>query len=468
MVARSFMMNRVGSTGEVNYFRNIYDCMLDAQGAAQDSDNGPRDPTCFSELRGRLEACQFKLPPLYHEDVYKPYVDNLDKLGEAGFKQILLRDSRREGEACLMLDIAQAVLQHGESYRKQATDAFQEVVSDLYDGFLSAEDRRVIKPPDLEIIAPLVKWGKPEFGPYTWPTDSTINFGVKTAIINLPPANAKRGILAWAALGHETAGHDIIYADMGLLEELRNCMRTAMEDANVGSLLPDYWASRIDETAADVLGILNMGPVVGIAFIGYFRALNAAYTGKPVLRSFGPDHDPHPADILRGYLAASAIRLLKFSKANEWAVAIEAETDKDLTTIRLGADSVVIRPDEAKRSARIAAACLVQTKMTCLNNHALGDIQNWSDDDERIVKQIRSILRMTNPLPEVYAKGFYAAHVVAAAVIEAFFGNTDISLLFVRMINVLKTMHDKNPSWGPLYVRHPGDMAPLKAYVPLQ
>lgn len=47
-----------------------------------------------------------------------------------------------------MLDIAQAILQNGEDYQKEATDGFQEVVSDLYDGFLSAADRRGLKPPD--------------------------------------------------------------------------------------------------------------------------------------------------------------------------------------------------------------------------------------------------------------------------------------------------------------------------------
>jgi len=467
MIAKNSVISEICMPKEVNYFKNLNGCILDAQDAAQDMDKGPKDPTGFSELRKRLEACQLNLPPLYREFVYKPYFDSIDKLGDAGFNQILMRDPERDGEARIMLDIAQAILQHGEGYSKKVTDAFQEVVSDLYDGFLSIEDRRNIKPPDLEVIAPLVKWGNPDCGPYTWPADCTIDFGVKTAIVNLPPANEQNGILAWAALGHETAGHDIIHADVGLLQEMKNCLWNAMHKANLTPMLPDYWATRIDETAADVLGILNMGPAVGIALIGYFRALNAAYTGKPVLRNVGLGEDPHPADILRGYLAASVIRRLNFKKAERWAIAIEAETDKDLTTIQLGSDKIVIDSDEAKRSASIAAACLTQTKMACLNNHALGDIQNWSDKDEKIVKQVRSVIRTTGPLPEHYNKGFYAAHVVAAAVIEALFGSSDISVLFKRMINMLKMQHDENPSWGPLYVRHRGNMVPLKAHIPL-
>jgi hypothetical protein len=166
-------------------------------------------------------------------------------------------------------------------------------------------------------------------------------------------------------------------------------------------------------------------------------------------------------------LAASTVSLLNFSKANRWATAIEAETDKDLETIQLGENSV-ITPEEAKKSARIAANCLVQTKMECLGNHALGEIQNWHDDDENIVRHIRSILKTTDPLPELYAKDVYAAHVVAAAIVEALQGKIEVPMLFTRMIDMLKTLHDKNPSWGPLYVKYPGNVVRLNACIPFK
>jgi hypothetical protein len=465
MIAREFAKPWVNRPDDVDYFKNIDNCILDAKQAALDETRGPSDPINFGELMARLDACRNKLPPLYRDTVVMPYSETLKGLGENGFNEILLRDIDRTGEACLMLDLAQSILQHGEGYDRKATQAYQEVVCDLYDGFLSAEDRRNIKLPDLEVIAPLVKWGNPESGPYTWPADATIEFHIKTAIVNLPPANSQRGILAWAALGHETAGHDIIHADEGLIKELGNCLFNALRDANLAPILPDYWASRIDETASDVLGILNMGPAAGISLVCYSRALNAAYGGKAALRNTGPDNDPHPADILRGYVAASVVKLLNFSKASEWATAIEAETDKDLTEIRLGSSNTLITPDEAKLAADIVASCLVQTKMRCLDNHALGEIQNWSDSDEQIVKKIRSLLKITDPLPELFDKGVYAAHVVAAAVTEALMGNTEIPVLFVRMINILKVLHDRNPSWGPLYIKHPGNTVPLRAYI---
>ena len=126
-----------------------------------------------------------------------------------------------------MLDIAQTILQNGEGYNWAATDAFEEVVSDLYDGFLSAEDRRGIEPPDRDIMPPLVKWGDPSSWIYTWPVDEEAieGFDVRAAIVNLPTSHARSALLGWSALGHETAGHDIIHAYKGLRRELSRAVR---------------------------------------------------------------------------------------------------------------------------------------------------------------------------------------------------------------------------------------------------
>jgi hypothetical protein len=34
-----------------------------------------------------------------------------------------------------------------------------------------------------------------------------------------------------------------------------------------------------------------------------------------------------------------------------------------------------------------------------------------------------------------------------------------------RMLAMLKAMHDANPSWGPLFVRHPGSLVADRAYI---
>ncbi|HFK1721322.1 TPA: hypothetical protein ACGXQB_003088 [Bacillus cereus] len=435
---------------------NLKNCIEDVRKAALTNIDGPEDPTNYHELRGRLETLRDKLPPLYRDTMYKPFIKKLDELGQEGFTRILLRDPKREKKAGLMLDIAQAILQHGEGYKPNATGAFQELVSDLYDGFLSLEDRAGVKPPDLSIITPLVKWGNPKAGPYTWPVDATSIFGVEVAVVNLPPVNATQGLLAWSSIGHETGGHDILHADTGLLAELAESVRTELEEQNFGHDLSEYWASRIDETASDVLGILNLGPAAAIGLVGYFRGLNAAFTRQAILRNEGPDQDPHPADILRGYLGAYAVGLLKFDQAKEWEKIIETEVDKDLSEIQL--EGIAISNDEAKKSAQIVASTIVKRKLISLENHSLNQIQNWKNKDELIVAQLRSSLNTLGSLPEEYKSGIYAAHIVAAAVTAAIAKDGDVAVIFDRMITSLKAMHDSNPSWGPLFVLHPGDI----------
>jgi hypothetical protein len=435
-------------------------CVEEARAAALAREDGPLDPSDFKTLRTRLEAARKRMPPLYAKAVFEPFVATLDGLGATGFKRVLGEDPDREGAARLMLDIAQAILQNGEGYREAATDAFQEVVSDLYDGFLSAEDRRGVKRPDRGVVPPLVRWGDADAGPYTWPVTATASFDVVAPIVSLPAANARAGLLAWSALAHETAGHDILEADDGLHGELVRVVRERLAAAKLGFGVADYWADRLDETASDVLGILNMGPAAAVGLIGYFRALNGAYRGKAQLRNVGSKDDPHPADILRAWLGAETVRLLSFSGAKGWAELLEQEADRDLGQVRLGSSPVTV--PVAKRSAAIVAKAIVQEKLASLERHALGEIQDWRDGDEEVVRALRETLRGAKPLPAKYGPGIYAAHVVAAAVTEgvgqASGPKADVGRLMERMLGALKTMHDRNPSWGPLYVAHPGDL----------
>lgn len=429
----------------------------DARLAALDSDTGPADPQEYHSLLVRLESVRTRLPPLYRDSVVEPFIATLNRLGEAGFSQTL-----HSGLGELMTDIAHVILQQGEGYASIATDAFQEVVSDLWDGFLSAEDRRGVKPPDHEVIAPLIKWGNPHYGPYTWPIEATSTFGIRTAIVSLPPANARRGLLAWSTAGHETAGHDVLHADEGLRQELADHLYQAITPLGAG--LADYWASRIDETASDVLGILNMGPAAGIGLIGYFRALSSAYGGDGKLRSNGPAGDPHPADILRGFLAAEVVALLLFSNRAAWSKAIENETLKDLGEIVLAGE--LVSSDIAQQSARIVAQTLVSYKANSLEGHSLGAIQNWRNYDELRVSALRVALRTALPVPPALLVGTYAAHAVAAGVVEIVSDGRHIPMVFTRMLGILKAMHNRNPSWGPLFVKYPGAITRQLGYLP--
>jgi hypothetical protein len=433
---------------------NLGSCVEDARAAALAADPGPGDATDWARLRADLSRVGEKLPPVYRARALDPFQRTLDQIGERGFHRILAMDPGVQGQALVLLDVAQAILQSGSD---AATDAFQEVVSDLYDGFLSAEDRRGVKPPDKGLIPPSVKWGRPALGPYTLPVEATTPLGLGLGVVSLPPANARAGLLAWAALGHETAGHDILGADTGLADELKAGVRAALRKAAMGDLA-EYWASRVDETASDVMGILNMGPAAAVGLVGYLRGLNAAWGSGPRLRSAGADSDLHPADVVRGWLAAATVRLLAFEGREAWAAAVEAETDRDAGVVRLA--GVAVSRSRAKRSAALVAGAVAEAPMASLEGRALGSIQGWSDEDQGVVSRLGSALKSPAPLPDRIESGAYAAHAVAAAVTAAVARGGDPARLQARLCDVLQAMHARNAAWGPLPVIHPGDLAP--------
>lgn len=431
-------------------------CIDDVIAAARDNTPGPEEPNNYQQLLGRLETAKLDLPPAYRERVAEPYLTELRRIGQAGFNQVMARDLKRESNAGLMFDIAQAILQNGENFQHDATDAFQEVLSDLYDGFLSADVRTKLKLPTRTVLAPLVKWGNPSSGPYTWPLSAAgPTFNVQSAVVSLPPSNAAKGIFAWAALPHET-GHDIMGADAGLQEEIAQAVYTALTAAKVGSGLASYWSERIDETAADVMGILNSGPAAGMGLVVYFRGLNGDWHNSPRLRNDGPADDPHPADALRGLLAAATVRLLSFDGAASWGDIIESETRKDIQQITVAGTPVTLA--RARQSCEIVASIIAATRMKKLNNYTLLTLQNWRNEDEAIAQELGKALVNQTPIDASRAKGVYAAHVVAGATLAALSGAEQPSTLFPRMVAVLKTMHDANAAWGPLFVAHPGDI----------
>jgi hypothetical protein len=449
-------------------FAGLAACIDDARAAALMRGDGPPDPVAFAALRARLEKASATLPPIYRRAVTDPLMRTLDSLGARGFARVLAEDPEREGTARLLLDVSQAVLQRGEGYQARATAAFQEVVSDLYDGFLSAEDRRGVKPPDHGVVPPLVRWGSADAGPYTWPVTATASLDVKAAVVSLPAVNASAGLLAWPALAHETAGHDILAADDGLRDELARVVRERLLAEKMGLAVADYWADRIDETASDVLGVLNMGPAAAVGLVGYFRALNGASRGTPSLRNVGRAEDPHPADIARAYLSAETVRLLSFKGASQWADRLVAEADRDLGRIRLG--DVAVTAAAAKASAAAVARAIVRTRLSALEGRAFGQIQDWRDGDEAIVAELRQGLRQEGarkgrasagaPAGK-YAEGVYAAHAVAAGVYEAVEGTSNPAKVMSQMISVLAAMHDRNPAWAPSASGPSQPIAPL-------
>jgi hypothetical protein len=239
----------------------------------------------------------------------------------------------------------------------------------------------------------------------------------------------------------------VVEADRGLEKELGRTVRERLLADKMGLALADYWGDRIGESAADVLGVLNMGPAAAVATLGYFRAMNAAFGGAGVLRNVGRSDDPHPADIARAYLAAETVRLLSFEGADRWADRLEADADRDAGRIRLG--DVQVTVGVAKASAAAVARAIVDSPLAALEGRTLREIQDWSDQDEVIVAALRSSVRVGGAASAgKYVQGAYAAHAVAAGVYEAVSGAEAPARALAGMVDVLAAMHARNPTWS--------------------
>ncbi|MES2344640.1 MAG: hypothetical protein V4494_01690 [Chlamydiota bacterium] len=442
---------------------NLKNCISEVRYAATHAPGiDTFDPyvTDYQQLLADLHKAAAHLPYVYQQVASGPLIQFLQKLGEDQFLEIFASDPTDEETAVyqqIIPDAALAILSY-EGMTVLGINAFQEVVSDIYDGFLSNEARvgkqmgKSIDPPTYGTIPPLVKFGDPDAGPYTWPGDATKQvLGMGCGIVSLPPAQIKGGLIAWSTLGHETGGHDVTHADKGLLDELAQKVYAAVLRRFNSTSLANYWANCIDESTADVCGYLHMGPSLGIGLIGYFRAL-----GNGKLRSIGSTDDPHPIDLLRGYLAAAAVKRLHFKDAATWSQTITKETQKDNAALRLADQngrlfSFPVSFVSAVASADVVAEVIMQSKLSSLQGHSLQELQDWKDQDQTAVDNLVSILKINGHLPaNLQGPGFYAAYVVAAATQAALQKGANISMIFNEMQNFLAEMHLQNPTWSKM------------------
>ena len=125
-------------------------------------------------------------------------------------------------------------------------------------------------------------------GPFTIESDlMKQKFGVSIGVVSLPATYRDHPVI-WAGLSHEVGGHDVVHADAGLLEEMvkqgaARCWRRISHrgaittTAALNALIWSYW---MDEAAADVYGVLNMGPIFALNLAGFLAAFRARQRGQ--------------------------------------------------------------------------------------------------------------------------------------------------------------------------------------------
>jgi hypothetical protein len=414
------------------------------------------------------------LPLVYH----KTFLDPLKDIATNYYEELTGYIKRYpEANAGPFREWLDSIYQHKSGYLRKYTRAFEESIADLYDGFLSMEERINIKPPDYEKFSPLVRWGGRDAGPYTYPATGPFTFPdtpeMNMSVVSMPPAYAKN-IALWSAIGHETGGHDVLHADEGLLNELEDVVvEQIMKDdklkghqvkyngrqLSLAEFGARYWKYTMDETASDVCGLLNLGPAAGIGLAVLLISIIEKRTGKRNLVSSGPISDVHPIHAVRVLLAADVIRNipdLDASAASSWSDALERIVDKYIddknqfglyTQTESGRRTNAEIPyDGMRETVKIVAKTLAFTPLTSLEGHSLSEINTWANSDEIIALRIANeLLDKKEPsiISRKYEDTIYAAHIISGAVI-ALANSSDLQTTTDLAIDALNKMYDTN------------------------
>lgn len=246
----------------------------------------------YYDLLEQLNALMGKdllLPKEYQSNVLKPFIGFISSMDPADFNKIFQSDEnllsiKERGLRKLIPRIAETLLQRnfqGVYYQSAYHDlkAFQAVVTSLYAHITAINVQQITK----AILPPLVGWHS-SISPHTVTVDRMQHVGIKVGIVILPAVHRTGGILAWASLGHEIAGHNFLRSNPNLLKELQDHVYKAiLHDFPNEDVLANYWKLCTEEVASDILGTLNIGPVWGVSLIGHLRGVRGG-----TMRNQGP------------------------------------------------------------------------------------------------------------------------------------------------------------------------------------
>ncbi len=200
-----------------------------------------------------------------------------------------------------------------------------------------------VSQPPLVVLAPDGAWG-----PYTINSDKLNEItGIKLALVSLPEQYGNCPLL-WTPLAHEVYGHDVphgfLHGDRhiretttigmqptgseyweGLIGDLKKGLMSSASTVAPGNSLSEAWETIwrdvwLEEVAADVYGIVSMGPYFLVGMAGWLsaaRATNpyapyheAGTMGNQILSRNGRPAGDHPPDILRLHAMMAAIEAL--------------------------------------------------------------------------------------------------------------------------------------------------------------
>jgi hypothetical protein len=348
------------------------------------------------------------------------------------------------------------------------TRALHEVICDYHDGFASCQDRAGVALAVSDRRPPLPFWTQASATPYAYGRVQVSVLGLGCGLVAVPQVYARGGVSAWCVIAHETAGHGLLEGEPALrseaaslvaqtlahlLPELASAIAPAGANAafqEQASRWATYWPSVVEETLADLIGVLNQGPA---AAGGAAVLLSRAITESAELS--GEDH-PHAA--LRLFVMAEGVR--QTLQSPDDPIAAAGDETAEAIAKALAPDWLNSLP-LAVAAARIVARALISQPLACLGRKPLSAVQRWRPADEALVLALAGQDRLPT---DRFRIDIYAAHIVAAAWRRSW---SDDAAAFAWMVEGLNAMRALNPIFGPLPVELPGDLAPHRHSSPV-
>lgn len=396
--------------------------------------------------------------PLYYQEIYgSQLIQNL---------LFILEHAQNTDQPELIETLTGAVYHHANDELILPLRRFMATVSDLYMSFLDGEKRAALGIPLTEKIPPLVSFKYiGDEGPFTLTTDTVREMlGSTVGVVSLP-GNYRSHPLLWGALSHETAGHDLLHADPGLLEELAETVQSQLDSSGFDAELGILWSYWMDEAAADVYGALNLGPAFILNQILLLMVLNAESHGGLRVESAPIDLqgnlDPHPTDALRPYLilgVLGAFHDLEPETRDQYTEMIKSVAELCTVTTNqiilngyLPGDKPTAEPSvrtypfsKMAEAAQLVGQTIATAELRALGGHRILELETWDDADEQITRAIVSAMQQNQPVMQMGDD----AHLLAAATVLLFQDAALYDQVTALLNEALNESYDYDPYLG--------------------
>ncbi len=406
--------------------------------------------TSNEEMKQRIaEQLQAQhLPKVYHKVFLKVLLDNYDDIDSK-----CMSNKRPSWYRLYLSMLTNAALQPDPRSKVDTNiRCLQAVVSDLYKSFVVSRAKLGNLPRLQQELPPLVAFtgltaaepmGLP---PNPWQIDfpappfmmdidqmkGDLNQDIEIGIMNLS-AGFREHPITWSILVHEVGGHGVLHADRTLLTQISDGIVNLFSETD--PVLGLIWRQWYEEAAADVCGILNMGPSFAYGAFLFYTALSPMIEvpprrpspGKPPklnnsgLTLYGSKViDYHYAQVLMPHLLMGAIEHLYdlAPKSRFQHIDTLMQLDELCTTGQRTLDFPpgALVPASAEKniplqakydlkgmraSAHAVGAFIASAKFSALNKNSLQALETWDDADEERSQLISDRLQRGQALDDL-------------------------------------------------------------------